>query len=268
MPKICYHEDVKVLKKPFKAKFILGVKILLFCIVVVGCFFSASYLSSALTVGNLGALIVYGDTKLKLKDYNLYAVMLGEYDTREEADKVAITSTIQGASGYVWQDSKYYVVGSIYSTMQDAEKVINNLNESNYNVMIKEIKFDKKTLSFDMYKSEDMPTINNSIQIFDKLYEQLYEYSISFDKGEINNLAVSSELSEVRGNLKNIIISVQRLLDIESSELKKIQEALIELDELLDQTIIKTIDNSATGYTLKNSIARVVRIKYDLFVEL
>ena len=268
MPKVRYYSDVKIIKKPLKERVKLGIKIFLFLCVVAGCFLSATYLSSALTVGNLGAFIVYGDTQKNVDKMVMYAVTLGEYQEKSEAEKIALASTIQGASGYVWESDNYWVIGNIYSSLSDAEKVVENLKDSGFGVAIKEIAFPKIKLDFDMYSNENMPTVDKAISSFDNVYAELYDSSIKFDKGELNNLAISSNLSKTRGEIKAIIVAVQNLLNLEDSKLKDIQASLIKLDELLDQTIIKTIDNSATGYSLKYSIASVVRLKYDLFTDL
>ena len=96
----------------------------------------------------------------------------------------------------------------------------------------------------------------------------LYDYSIKYDKGDVSHLAVSSGLSSCRGEVKSMIVRVQNLLNKEMSSLSKIQLALIKCDEILDQTILKTIDNSSTNYSIKYAIASVVRLKYELYLEL
>lgn len=265
MSKIKYYSDIKILKKNLKQRIKHILKIFLIFFIVACCFISASYLSTALTVGNLSALIVYGDTKLKVNESKLFAVVLGEYDSKDEAENVALGSTVQGASGYIWEDGKYWVVGNIYESLQDAQKVIENLRDSKYAATIKEIFFPKLIIDFSMYVNEDMYIINNAFDIFDKIYNTIYDYSIKYDKKEITHLAVSSYVSELRGEIKSIMVNVQNLINKSSSKLKQVQTALVKIDELLDQTIIKTIDNSSTNYSLKYAIASVVRIKYDLF---
>ena len=264
-----YYSDIKIIKKPLKERIKTILKIFLFFAIVCGCFFSAKYLSSALTVGNLGSLIVYGDTKLKINEHTYFAVVLGEYLEKSEAEKVALGSHIQGAAGYVWEkDKKFYVIGNVYTLIDDAQKVVSNLQGTQYNISIMEINCPKLILDFSSYENSDMSIINKSIEIFDKIYSHLYDFSIKFDKGEVSHLAVSSGISELRGELKGMIVKVQNLINKSGGNLGKIQNSLIKLDELLDQTIIKTIDNTSTNYSLKYSIVSAIRIKYDLFVEL
>ena len=268
MPKISYYDDVKVVKKPLRKGVFSKLKIFLFFVLVIGCFWGAKHFSRALTVGNISNLIVFGDTKVKIKKSSLYAVTLGYYESQSEAEGVALGANIQGAGGYVWEDNGYYVIGNIYSSESDAQRVVDNLKDTKYNVGIKEIIMPELKLNFDMYDNSDMDVINKSLNIFDDVYRNLYDYSIKFDKGEISHLAVSSHVSEVRGNVKALIIEVQNLINKNSSSLNKVQTALVKLDEILDQTIIKTIDNSSTNYSLKYAISVVARIKYDLFNDL
>ena len=60
---------------------------------------------------------------------------------------------------------------------------------------------------------------------------------------------------------------MQNLLKNHNDNLQKIQNSLILVDQLLNELIIKTIDNTATGYILKNAIVSVVKIRYDLIFQ-
>ena len=51
----------------------------------------------------------------------------------------------------------------------------------------------------------------------------------------------------------------------QNEHLQEILNALTKIDELLDSSLLIIIDNSATNYTLKYTIASVVNIKYDLY---
>ena len=57
---------------------------------------------------------------------------------------------------------------------------------------------------------------------------------------------------------------MQNLINKSNSSIAKVQEYLVGLDEVLDEAILKTIDNTATNYSLKNAIARVVRLEYEM----
>ena len=140
MSKQVYYDDVKIIKKPLNQRVKYVLKFFCVVLVIIMCFVGAGYLSKALTVGKLGAVIVYGGTTKKINEKVRYAVTLGESEDKSEAEKIALGASIQGASGYVWHGDKYYVIGSIYSTRSDAESVLRNLQESKYNTDIVEIK--------------------------------------------------------------------------------------------------------------------------------
>lgn len=268
MSKNNYYEDVKIIKKPLKKRL---KKIFNFFIIILvfSCTIIASiYLSKAISVGGISSLIVYGNTEIKIQSHELYAVVLGEYETQEEAEKVSIGSNIQGASGYVWKDNNYMVIGNIYASIDDAEKIIQNLADSNYKAYIYTIKFPKIHLSLSEYVGEDVNFIEKSIKYIDKLCKELYTYSIAYDKGESNNFAISSKISELRGECKTYISKLQSVLSIQSPKVEKIQHTIILIDEILNDAVLKTIDNSTTSYIIKNIHSKIIHLKYGLFNDL
>lgn len=268
MPKIKYYDDVIVMKKPVKKRILTIVSF--FCIVVAfsSCIVVSKYLSSALTVGNVFNGFIYGKNEIKVKEKKYFAVCLGIYSDYKEAEGVAIGSTLQGASGYVWSESsEHYVIGSIYSLEDDALKVVDNLKDSKYSVSIKNINIPSINIVFENYDSKAVRKVEKAINFIDYLYSILYSYSIDFDKSTINNLAISTYVSDKRGECKVLISEMQNLLKTHNDNLQKIQNSLILVDQLLNELIIKTIDNSSTGYVLKNAIVSVVKIRYDLILQ-
>lgn len=267
MPKICYYDDVKIIKRPFKAKlkkiFILSSIVF----VLIGTIFASVFLSKALTVGNITSVIVYGSQDLKIDSHQMYLVTLGNYSTYDEAEKVALGSTVQGASGYIWDmDGKYYVVGSAYKNISDANIVKNNLQSSNYSIEVLQLDFPKININYSDFENKDVAKIKKGFDFVDEVYDSLYNYSIKFDLGEINNFAICSNISSIRGECKVEISDIQSLLvDKKSTSLQKLINCLTKIDEILNISILKTIDNSSTNYSLKNSIVSVVYEKYNLY---
>lgn len=267
MPKIFYYDDVKIIKRPFKAKF---KQLLIFfaCVIVVaGTIFTSIFLSKALTVGNITTALVYGGQELKINKHQMYLVTLGNYSTYDEAEKVALGSTVQGASGFVWDiDNKYYVVGNAYSNIDDANIVKSNLQTSKYSIEVIELIFPKLNINFADFENKEVSKIKKAFEFIDNVYKSLYDYSIKFDKGEINNFAVCSNISSIRGECKVQISSIQSLLvDKKSDSLQKLINSLTKIDEILNISILKTIDNSSTNYSLKNAIVSVSCEKYNLY---
>lgn len=267
MPKNLYYEDVKIIKRPFKAKLRRFFFLFSMVFVVVGVVFASIFLSKALAVGNITTAIVYGGKDIKIAKQQIYLVTLGKYDNYDEAERVALGSTIQGASGFVWLiDKDYYVVGNAYRNGDDANTVKKNLQSSNYDVEVIEITFPKINMNFDDFENKDVSKIKKAFEFIDEIYDNLYNYSIKFDKGEINNFAVCSNISSIRGECKVQISDIQNIIvNKKSDNLQKLINCLTKIDEILNIAILKTIDNSSTNYSLKNSIVSIMNEKYNLY---
>lgn len=268
MPKIKYYEDVKIIKKPLKKRILRYISFFCIALVFTLCIVVSKYFSNVLTVSGTITNFIYGDNSISKKNKDYYAVTLGEYSTFEEAEKVSLGVTIQGGSGYIWYDEKYSVIGSFYFTEDDAKKVVNNLQESNYNVSIKKVTLNSFDVKFDNCENKVVRKIEKAIDYFDELIQKLYSYSIDFDKSNLNNLAVSSYIGNLRGDCKVLISEMQGYLQVKDDNLQKIQNTLIKTDELLNEAILKTIDNTSTGYFLKYLISSVIRNQYELYASL
>ncbi|MBE5738157.1 MAG: hypothetical protein E7354_00265 [Clostridiales bacterium] len=260
-----YYEDVKVIKKPLKKRLKSYLIFFVILFILGGVILSAMLISRSVVVSNISSLFVYGGDTIKAETRSMYAVYLGLYADYEEANRVAIGSMVQGAGGYVWKDNAgYYVLGSIYDNIDSAELVVGNLSSSSYEVGLLEVGLSKLQLTFDGIEGKAVSEIGDAMGYFKKCYEKLYSFSISFDKGEMNNLAISSFVSDMRGEVKTYISKLQGLLAMPNAKIQEIQKALIKLDELLDQTIIKAIDNSSTASSLKYAICSAIRIEYEM----
>lgn len=265
MTNFFYYDDVKMVKKPFKKRLKGFLKFFIFCVIVVGIVLSSLFLSKSLAVGNISNVLVYGGTDIKIDKRDMFAISMGKYNNRSEAEGVALGLAIQGGGGYIWEnDGEYLVLGSVYSSSDLANSVLTNLSSSKYSISIFKITMPKVSLSFENKENKSVGTIKDAIEHFENVYSKIYDYSIMFDKSEINNLAISSYLSQMRGQTKVYISSVQGLISFGDEALQEIQNGLIKLDELLDQAIIKTIDNSSTSSYLKYTLCSIVDIEYKM----
>ena len=190
-----------------------------------------------------------------------------EYDDYDSATSVGLGASVQGASGYVWESGKYYVIGNIYASRSDAESVIDNLSESSYNVQIFEIKLKKIKISFGDMENKNVKIIKDSLSLYDDIYEALYDYSVKFDRKVYNNLAVCSYMTDLRGRVKSSISALQNISN-QNEKILIIIGGLIKIDTILDQLILQTMENKGTNYQLKYGISSVVRIQYETYNKL
>lgn len=265
MTKNFYYDDVKVLKKPFSKRIKPIIIFFIFLIFCGGIVFCGMFLSKSLAVGNISTLFVYGGTNIKCDEKNMYALSMGRYDSFEDARRVALGTTIQGAGGYVLEDNgKFYVLGAMYADSDSANSVAKNLSTTNYDISVLKITLPKVNLNFDDLDNKSVNVIRDAIGYFEKCYSQVYSFVISFDKSEANNLGISSSLSEIRGDVKVYISTLQGLNSGGNSKIQEVINGLIRLDELLDQAIIKTIDNSSTSSYLKYTLCDIVNIELEM----
>lgn len=264
MTKNFYYDDVKVIKKPFlkriKPKIIFFI-FLIFCggIVTLGMF-----LSKSLAVGNISTIFVYGGTQIKCEEKEMYAISMGKYNKIADAEKVALGATVQGAGGYIWKEDDYYfVLGSVYADSDSADSVAKNLSGTNYDISVLKISMPKVSLNFDDLDNKSVSVLRDAICFFEKCYSKVYDYAIAFDKSEANNLGISSSLSGIRGDVKVYISTIQGL-NGGNSKIQEVINGLIRLDELLDQAIIKTIDNSSTSSYLKYTLCGIANIELNM----
>ena len=104
-----YYSDVKIIKKPFNTRIKLLLKIFFVIAIVLGCFVGAKYISSALTVGNISNLIVFGSTSIKTNESVMYAVALGVYDNYDDAMKIRDYLESIGWDYELWLNKKNYI---------------------------------------------------------------------------------------------------------------------------------------------------------------
>ena len=100
------------------------------------------FFASIITTSTGGTPVAGGNSS----NYTLYAISLGGYSSKSQAEDNAITARKQNAGGYIFkQDITYHVLASIYEKKNDAESVLKNLTTS-FEPQIVEIKIDKVDL--------------------------------------------------------------------------------------------------------------------------
>lgn len=263
-----YLPDIKVIRKPF-ALVKRWVLIVVIVASIVGTFMLADICSGALTLSTLGLNIVSTD-RVNVEKYTLYGVSMGTFDTRQDAEKVALGLQVQGAAGYIWtSNNKYVILGSIFSSIDDANKVISNLQESKYTSSVFEIKYSKLSLVIKGMSGDDKRLIEEIFSHSKKIYSEIYSYSINYDSSVSSNLAISSSLNTLKGETKVYISKLQEMSSrIECEYLSLIKDTYITLDAMLDSAVYRTLTDSGVNYYLKYLMCEVVDNTHKLNVSL
>ena len=263
--KMLKYNDTKYIKLKKKN----GVKnffLLLFCLAMFGSvvYFSGVF-SGVLKVANFSFL--FGDKKISVNEHSYYAVTMGKYETEQEAQAVASGVSIMGAGAYVWlNDDYYYVIGNVYDNKTDAEKVLTNVSGNNYNVEIKEIKFNKISFDNENFTKEQKQVILESINNISDVYKKCYNYSIKFDQGEIVSTVVSSELNTLKGDTTIWASKLDAINSVAvTNETLLIKNAYLSISQELDAVVLKVINGSSANKDLKYLTTSIAIIKFNMF---
>ena len=259
-----YLPDIVVIRKPFA--FIKKMCAIILVIgIVVGTFILADICSGALNVSAIGLNISNND-RINVDRYSLYAISMGAYEDKASAEKVALGLQVQGGAGYVWQsNNKHLVLGSIYAKKEEADSVLDSLSKTNYQAQLFEIKFAKLSLVIKGLEKQDNAFIKNLFLCLDKMYADIYTYSINYDSNASTNLAISAGLNTLKGEVKIYISKLQELSTrVNSNYVDIMKDSFILLDSVLDTAVYRTLTDSGINYYLKYLMCEVVDISYKL----
>ena len=259
-----YLPDIVVIRRPFA--FIKKMCAIILVIgIVVGTFILADICSGALRVSAIGLNISNND-RINVDRHSLYAISMGAYEDKASAEKVALGLQVQGGAGYVWQsNNKYLVLGSIYAKKEEADNVLDSLSKSNYQAQLFEIKYAKLSLVIKGLEKQDNDFIKNLFLGLDKMYADIYTYSINYDRNASTNLAISAGLNTLKGEVKIYISKLQELSTrVNSNYVDIMKDSFILLDSVLDTAVYRTLTDSGINYYLKYLMCEVVDISYKL----
>ena len=142
------------------------------------CVLVSHFFASVITTGSVN---FSNFSPIAKSSYNFYAVSLGAYATKTQAEEYATTCRAKNAAGFVWKkNGKYYVLASVYAKKNDADSVVSNLTTASFTPEIVEISIEKSNFSKasnNNLKKEYANFIENYIDI----YTKLYDISVSLD---------------------------------------------------------------------------------------
>ena len=263
-----YLPDIKVIKKPLTTLKKWCV-ILLVIVVVCGVYILADYCSGALTMSNIVVSLSGGD-KVSRDKHSLYAVVMGTYDTYSEAERVGLGLQVQGAGGFVWQVSnKYLVVGSIYKDKDAADKVIENLKDSKYTTSVYEIKYPKISMHIKGMGGEDRDMIVSILDYIDRVYSEVYTYSLEYDSANITNLQISSYINTMLSESKVYVSALQEMSTrVGDKYIGILRDTMIAIETGLDAGMYRTLTDSGVNYYLKYLLCDIVHMSYEMYMDI
>lgn len=177
-----------------KGKFKTKLLTIIFCLftIMVLVFFSISF-SNFLTISK----IVNVNSNYIYENKTLYALSLYSTSNKAEANTYSSNIKKQGGAGYVYKNNNsYYVLSSIYKSSGEANKVKNNLQESEVNSEI--IKIDIPAINFKASLTTNSSKIlSEGVGLFYNNYLDLYNLSVEFDKQNIDTIKAKSKINDI-----------------------------------------------------------------------
>ena len=218
------------------------------------CLSFAELFSSLITVG--GFYNTSKDNTIKQNSFSLYAISVFSTETKIQAKEMSELIRRKNGAGYIWQtDKNYLVLTSCYENEADAQKVSNNLKESNTDNQIIKIDFDSITIKTSTVEQEKS-TLENSVQSYKNLYKKLYDLSVSVDTNLLSEIKAKVDLSVITSDFAKTKSSFESLFN------SRLTSSLLELKLSLNN--VSNMLSELSDFS-SNEIPYTSQIKYTYF---
>lgn len=248
----------KGLKRKRIKKFSLFFLLVFFIIFVLVVFNVADLFSSAIT--NKGS-ILYGE-KIRITNNIYYGVSLYNSTESSNAETNAKNIAKQGGAGYLYCMGDYYVLGSIYSSYEDAIEVKEKLKSDNIEAKIININIPVININ---YKGKFLKENTDIFSCFSTLFNLLFDLSVEFDLGNITMQEVKKEVTKISTDFSDKINDFDDIYKKEKYEFQKLilenfNNLKLSIDSILTCNGVEFLLNSK----LKNVCCEIVVSYYEL----
>lgn len=247
-------------KQSKKFKFSKIFTIILTLVVVCLSITMADLFSSLITVGGF----TFTSNDLVLNKYTVYAICTSSSSSRAVADENASNTKTLGGAGYIFmQDSKFYVIASIYENETDAIKVKDSLKETNVSTEIITIYINPITISSNLADKEKS-TLDSALNIYKKSYKELYDISVSLDTSVINEVNARLAVNQIASEITKTQTNFSTLFNSQiSNDFLIVKLKLNELASAIDLLINCDTTKPYTSH-IKECYCKIINLYKDL----
>ena len=233
--------------------------VLIFLIVFVLVVFNvADLFSSAIT--NKGS-ILYGE-KIRISNTIYYGVSLYNSTTLEKSEQQAQNILKQGGAGFVYCMGEYYVLGSIYSSHEDATEVKEKLDLDGVETKIININIPVININ---YKGDKTKENTEIFSVFKTVFDSLYNLSIEFDMGSKTVQELKKDINKISNDFRIKINDFDAVFKKEKYDFQKqIIEHLNRIKASLDAILTYDGVNLTLNGKIKNVCCEIVVEYYNL----
>lgn len=249
-------------KRPFATK----IRRLFYIVFVVIVAISFGKVFASISSGDISLHVLGQRDKVKVSKSIYYALDMGHYDNIDDAKTTANIVSQAGGAGYVWCESetRYVVIGSVYQSESDCEKVIHNLSEnykaSVYKIILKKCKF----VIEDISKKEQL-SIRDIIEFCSQVYEHLQEISLDYDTGNISNIAVGAKANSLKSDVMNYKNQIDLLnIKYKSDNLQNVYNTLQYIENALDLLVNQMLTTENNLNLVKYAFVDILRASFEL----
>jgi hypothetical protein len=240
--------------KKFSFVFIL-IFLTIFVLVV---FNIADLFSSAIT--NKGSLL-YGE-KIRIGNTIYYGISLYNSISVEKSEQQAQNILRQGGAGCIYHMGEYYVLGSIYSSHEDATEVKEKLDSDGVEAKIININIPVININ---YKGDKTKENTEIFSVFKTLFDSLHNLSIEFDMGSKTVQEFKKEINKISNDFSVKINDFDAIFKKEKYEFQKqIIEHLNRVKASLDAILTYDGVNLTLNGKIKNVCCEIVLEYYKL----
>ena len=253
---VCMTHKFNYLKSRSKFKsgisiFFIIVFLLILSLIVV----NIADLISSLISGNTS---IFNGSKIRITSNTMYAVSLGQFSTKNDAETLANNVASQGAAGYIYQAGDYFVLTSMYDSIIDANSVIEKLKNDNLEAKIVNINI--PTIILD-YKGKFSNELIESIEFFKICYKKLYDLSINFDSGEITSGQTKQSILDLLSQAKQMQKTTQQMMQQEKLDfLINLDNKMLSLVTILDGLYVTDNQNLMFNSAIKNCYFKIIML--------
>ena len=209
------------------------------------------------------------ENKAYISQANYYAVSLANFSENQSAVIVANDCKNIGGAGYIYeQDSLFYVLTSVYPTLNQAQSVQNKLQKSKYTqTSIVNIQIEQKDYSALLKKisSQNEDVFINYLGVFDNAFDVFYSLSVQYDKSNITFSACKQQILFLYSKYKPMYDTLmqvnQSLKDEQLTKLLSSSQNILSL--MQNSSNILTIDTNFSC-NLKYCAIQVCEIRKNL----
>ena len=188
--------------------------------------------------------------KVESAQTSYYALSIFSSDSEEDLNAVKSEFQNKNCAGYIFKSDKFYLVASVYKNINDAELVKNNLNVNGYNAEV--IKINIPTFYLEgNFSSQEEEILRLALNCKDKIFENLYDISISLDTQIISETEAKLKVNETYSSFETTKNNFETIFKSSHlNDIEKLRDEIERVEEILENLTKENLEENQTYSSL------------------